>query len=213
MGRPRRIKVPDLTYHIMSRTNGRRLFLKKKKDQKMLCRILKICLIKHGIIIYAFTPMMTHFHMLISFKNKSDLSKFMAEFKSTYAKYFNRKYDTSGHFWGDRFRSTIVQDDNHALACLRYLDRNPVKAGLVDTPEKWLFNSFHSYAYGQPHPILPLQPHPTYLGLAKSKARRREIYLSFVLGQDELSDEMHGKLHRLQFFGSEDFIEAIKRGL
>jgi putative transposase len=211
MGRPLRIKVPELTYHITSRTNGRRLFLKKKKDQKILCRILKVCLLKHGVVIYAFTPMMNHFHMLISFRKDSDLSKFMAEFKSTYAKYFNRRYDTSGHFWGDRFRSTIVQDDSHALACLRYLDRNPVKAGLVDHPEKWMLNSFRSYAYGENHPLLPLQPHPTYLGLAKSRAMRHDIYLKFVLDKDELSDELHGKLHRMQFFGSEDFIEEIKR--
>lgn len=211
MGRPIRIKVPELTYHITSRTNGRRLFLKRKKDQKLLCRVLKLCLIKHGVSIYAFTPMMNHFHMLIRFEKNSDLSKFMAEFKSSYAKSFNRRYNLSGHFWGNRFHSTIIQNDAHALACLRYLDRNPVKAALVEHPGKWTFNTFRNYAYGEEHPILPIIPHPTYLSLAHSKEKRRALYLAFVINKDALSDDLHGQLHRLQFFGSEAFIEEVKR--
>jgi putative transposase len=209
MGRPLRIKVPDLTYHITSRTNGKRLFLKKKRDQKALCQVLKTSLLKYKIIIYSYTPMMNHFHMLIRFKKGTDLSKFMCEFKANYAKYFNRKYGISGHFWGDRYRSTIVEDDHHALACLRYIDRNAVKAGLAEHPDKWLFNSFRCYAYGEDHPLLPLQPHPTYLGLSDSKAKRREIYLNFVIDEEKLSEELFGKLHRLRFFGSEAFIQSV----
>ena len=213
MARPHRIKIPDNTYHIMSRTNGKRMYMKKKRDQKVLCGILKLCCIKHAVIIYAFTPMVNHFHMMIRFESETDLSKFMGEFKSKYAKYFNAKYKTSGHFWGDRFRSTLVQDDKHALACLRYIDRNAVKAGLVDHPGKWQMSSFRSYAFGENHLLLPLEPHPTYLALAKSRVKRRAIYLDFVIGKDALSDELHGRLHRLQFFGSAEFIQEVKRAL
>jgi putative transposase len=213
MGRPLRIKAPDLTYHITSRTNGRRMYMKKKRDQKMLCRILKFCLLKHCIVIYAFTPMMNHFHMMIRFNQETDLSRFMGEFKSTYAKYFNRKYGSGGHFWGERYRSTIVQDDRHALACLRYIDRNAVKAGLVDHPGKWFLTSFHSYAYGENHPLLPLRPHPTYLALSDNKTKRRAMYLAFVVNKDTFSDELHGRIHKLQFFGSAEFIEEVKQAL
>jgi putative transposase len=211
MGRPLRLKAPQLTYHITSRTNGRKLFLKKKQDQKALCKILKRSLLKHAIVIYAFSPMTNHFHMLIHIEKKADLSQFMCEFKSQYSKYFNKKYKLSGHFWGDRFRSTIVEDDQHALACLRYIDRNPVKAGLVDHPAKWFYNSFPSYAYGKSHPLLPLRPHPTYLALATTKAKRYIIYCEFVVGADKASDELFGKLSKLQFFGSADFIESVRR--
>jgi putative transposase len=211
MGRPLRLKAPQLTYHITSRTNGRKLFLKKKQDQKALCKILKRSLLKHAVIIYAFSPMTNHFHMLIRIEKETDLSQFMCEFKSYYSKYFNKKYNISGHFWGDRFKSTIVQDDQHALACLRYIDRNPVKAGLVDHPAKWFFNSFHSYAYGKHHSLLPLQPHPTYLALAATKTRRYILYRAFVIGDDKESDELFGRLSKLQFFGTEEFITSIKR--
>lgn len=211
MGRTVRINVPNVTYHITSRTNGHKLYMKKKRDQKMLCRILRKALLKHGIILYAFTPMMNHFHMLIYLTPEADLSQFMCEFKAAYARYFNRKYGTSGHFWGNRFRSTLVQDNQYALACLRYLDRNAVKAGLVDHPGQWELNSFRSYAYGEDHPILPLQPHPTYLGLSLNQEKRRDIYAAFVLGSDRLSDELFGKLPRMPFLGSEAFRAQFKQ--
>jgi len=210
MGRPLRIKVPQVTYHITSRTNGRKLFLKKKQDQKALCKILKRALLKHSVSIFSFSPMTSHFHMLVRTDQDTDVSQFMCEFKSHYAKYFNKKYDTSGHFWGDRFKSTIVQDDRHALACLRYIDLNPVKAGLVDHPAKWFYNSFRSYAYGKSHPLLPLQPHPTYLALAKTRAKRCIIYRKFVTNEDQESDELFGKLSRLQVYGTGEYITQIR---
>jgi putative transposase len=211
MGRPLRIKAPDLTYHITSRTNGRRLFMKRKADQKMLCKCLNRILLKHGVTIYSYTPMINHFHMLIRIENEADLSKVMCQFKVLYAKLFNKKYNLSGHFWGDRFKSCIVQDDQYALACLRYIDRNAVKAGLVDHPGKWYLTTFNSYAYGQTHPILQLKPHPSYLAQASNRTKRRAFYLSFVIREDELSDELHGKLHRLQIFGSAEFVEDVRK--
>lgn len=212
MGRPLRMKASDLTFHITSRTNGKRLFMHKKKDQKMLCRVIRRILLKYGVAIHAFAPMMNHFHMLIHIANDSDLSQVIGEIKCTYAKYYNKKYGICGHFWGDRFRSTIIEDDRHALACLRYIDRNPVKAGLVDHPAQWQLNSFSSYALGQVHPILPLEPHPTYLALAKAKTRRRQIYLDFVLQQNSEADGLHGRLPKLQIFGSEEFELAVRNG-
>ncbi len=175
------------------------------------CRCLHKILLKYGVIIHSFTPMMNHFHMLIHIENEADLSKVMCEFKSLYAKVFNKKYKLAGHFWGDRFRSCIVQDDQYALACLRYIDRNAVKAGLVDHPANWYLTSFTSYAYGQNHPILPLKPHPSYLALAKNRTKRRAFYLSFVIESDEFSDELHGRMDKLQIFGSSEFVEEVKQ--
>jgi len=211
MGRPLRIKAPDLTYHITSRTNGRRLFMKKKADQKMLCKCLHKILVKYGVIIHSYIPMMNHFHMMIHINTEADLSKVMCEFKALYAKMFNKKYKLAGHFWGDRFKSCVVQDDQYALTCLRYIDRNAVKAGLVDHPNKWYLTSFNSYAYGQPHPILQLKPHPSYLALASNRTKRRAFYLSFVLGEDELSDELNNRMHKLQIFGSAEFVEEVRK--
>ena len=211
MGRPLRLKAPDLTYHITSRTNGGRLFFQTKHDKKALCQLLNKILLKYDVIAHGFTAMNNHFHVIIHIKNDADLSKVMGEFKTLYAKYHNKRYGTYGHFWGDRFRSTIIQDDKYALTCLRYVDRNPVKAGLVDHPGKWPLSSFNSYAYGKTHPILRLRPHPTYLALSKSRVKRREMYLTFVLDKEPASDELTGKLWKLPILGSEEFVKEVKQ--
>lgn len=149
MGRPLREKGPNITFHITSRTNGKKLFMKKKSDHKALCLYLAKTLSKHDIICYAFTPMGNHFHLIIRIQdNSTDLSQFMCEFKTAYAKHFNTKYNTSGHFWGERFSSTIIEDERHMLACLRYLDRNPV------TKPDWSLPRMNGYCIAIPVMLL-----------------------------------------------------------
>lgn len=211
MGRPTRLKAPDLTYHITSRTDGHRIFFKFKRDRRALCRIIRQVFMKYGVILYSFTCMGNHFHMLIRIVNDADLSQIMCEIKTKYAKHFNRRYGRRGHFWGDRFRSTIVEDDKYALACLRYIDRNPVKAGLVGHPRDWLCGTFPAYAMGKIHPVLHLHPHPTYLALSPDRQTRRSMYAKFVMDEDYESDSLSGRLPRLRIYGSEDFIQAVER--
>jgi len=209
MGRPLRIQAPDVTYHITSRTNGKKLFMKKKRDHKALCRCLERIRQKYGAKVYGFTPMGNHFHLILKLEDGVNLSQFMCEFKTAYAKHYNTSYHTSGHFWGDRFHSTIVQDDKHMLACLRYIDRNPVKAGLVTHPQNWSYTSYSVYAHGQKHEILLIHHHPIYLALASNEEKRQKLYLDFVTGESTSSDTLHGSLTSIQFYGSQEFVESI----
>ncbi len=210
MGRPLRIKGDNITYHLTSRTNGKRILMKKKSDHKALCRYLAKVLIKHGIICYGFTPMGNHFHVIIKIPdNGADLSQFMCEFKTAYAKYYNNKYNTSGHFWGDRFSSSIIEDERHMLACLRYLDRNPIKAGLTKSPNQWFLTSYPCYAYGKKHPVLPISLHPTYLGLSHDPKRCRKIYLQYVNESENLSDARHSHMTRQSFMAAEDYLKKL----
>jgi REP-associated tyrosine transposase len=210
MGRPIRLKAPEVTYHITSRTNGKRLFIKKSKDRKKLCRCLQRIKLKYSAKIYGFTPMTNHFHLLIKLQENADISKFMCEFKTAYAKYFNTKYNVSGHFWGDRFKSTLVQEDAHMLASLRYIDRNPVKAGLVDTPIDWKYSTYVCYALGKSHEVLEIEMHPVYLALAGDSIRRESLYRDYVNGPDRFSDALSGYIEKVKILGSEEYIKLWK---
>ncbi|MCD4813747.1 transposase [bacterium] len=205
MGRPLRLKAPNLTYHITSRTNGKQLFIKKSKDRKALCRILQRIKLKYSARIYGFTPMGNHFHLIIKMEENTDVSSFMCEFKTAYAKYYNTKYTVSGHFWGDRFRSTIIEENKHILACLRYIDRNPVNAGLVDYPGKYSYSSYICYAYGRKHETVSIDLHPTYLELSGNEKARQQLYREYVEEADEMSDNLHGRLEKFRIFGSAVF--------
>lgn len=205
MGRPRRLKAPNLTYHITSRTNGQRMYLKAHRDKKAFVRILQKILVKYGVILYSLTIMTNHFHMLIRIENLADLSQILCEFKVAYAKYYNARYHMSGHFWGNRFRSTIVQDDRHALICLRYIDRNPVRAGLVNHPRFWPHGTFRAYAYGSIPSISAVTFHPAYVALSKKAATRRHMYHNLVVNGGHESEQIKIAVHRGPFFGSEEF--------
>ena len=212
MGRHSRLKGNRLSFHIFTRTNAKKILMKTKADHRALCAHLLRVLKKYSIIIHAFTPMGNHLHMIIHIHNDADLSKFMCEFKTAYAKYFNKKYNTCGHFWGERFSSTIIQDDKHMLTCLRYIDRNPIKAKLVDHPAKWFFGSYATYAYGRKHPILPITIHPIFLELSANQDRRRQIYQNLVEDDNAVPYNLHGNLYKLQIFGSIEFVdEVLKR--
>lgn len=211
MGRPLRIQAPDLTFHITSRTNGKRLYLRTKPDHHALCRILECTRRKYRASVFKFMPMGNHFHMVIRLGEAGNLSRFMCEFKTAYAKYYNRTYRLSGHFWGDRYRSTIVQDDRHMLACFRYIDRNPVRAGLVKHPREWDYHCFPAYAYGNSHACLRVTLHPTYLAMSEDEQQRRRLYREYITGEDDQSDSLRGNLPRMLFFGSEGFIRELKK--
>jgi len=73
--------------------------------------------------------------------NIADLSEFMREIKVGFARYYNRRHNRRGYFWGDRFKSVIVEKGETLINCLAYIDLNPLRAGLVDRPEEYRWNS------------------------------------------------------------------------
>jgi len=83
-----------------------------------------------------------------------------------------------GHFWERRYQAVIVEDDLYALAALRYLDRNPVRAGLVDDPTAYPWSSCATYAVGTPNALVTL--HPSYLGLSPYPAVRQRHYRTLL---------------------------------
>jgi putative transposase len=154
--------------------------------------------------------MTNHFHLIVHIKdNGADLSQFMCEVKTAYAKYFNFKYNTSGHFWGDRFKSTIIEDEPYMLACLRYIDRNPLNAGLVSSSGDWHYGSYNCYAKGCKHPLLPITLHPTFMALSRDQKRRHQLYIDFVDKPFPLSDNLHGRLEKRQFLATPTYKEKL----
>ena len=71
----------------------------------------------------------------------SNLSEFVPEIKVDFARYYNQRNNRQGYFWGDRFKSVIVEKGETLINCLAYIDLNPLRAGLVDRPEEYRWNS------------------------------------------------------------------------
>ena len=135
--------------------------------------------------VHAFAVMSSHVHLMITTGEKYSMSEIIHRYCLAYTHDFNLKYKRRGHFWIARFWRNVVESDAYALACLRYLHMNPVKAGLVSTPREWRWSSHRFYAEGIPHPQIILTPHTSYLGLAEANERRRVSYLSFFDREDD----------------------------
>lgn len=159
-----RIAPGGLFYHVLNRGNAQaRVFhddadyrnflgLMAKAGEKMPMRHLAYCL------------MPNHFHLVVRPEADGDLGRWMQWLLTTHVRRHHRRYGTSGHVWQGRFKSFVIQDDEHLLTALRYVERNPLRARLVERAEDW---SWSSAAYGpgaSPVPITPAQCHARRTG-------------------------------------------------
>lgn len=145
MPRAKRHLVNGGIYHIMIRGVNKQVIFKDDDDRKMFIRIMNYCNKKYECEIYAYCLMNNHVHIL--FKDKEFfVSDFMQYVASIYAEEFNKKYKRVGHLFQDRFKSIYVYNDNYLLRLIRYIHRNPERAGICKTEEyKW--NSYKEYVY------------------------------------------------------------------
>jgi putative transposase len=112
----------------------------------------------------------------------------MAGLLLSYVHYYHGRYGFVGHLWQGRFKSPAIQWDNYLLSCGRYIERNPVAAGLTDQPWAYPWSSCRAYALGTLDPLLSVSP--LYLELAGEEPRRQQLWREFLLGEDPREEEV-----------------------
>jgi len=145
MPRKKRIKIPGY-YHIVSRGVERRnIFLEPKDYDKFLELLVDMKKI-YNIKIHAYCLMTNHYHILLETidENISDAIKYLNSF---YSIYFNKEYKRVGHLWQGRFSSYFLYDDAHFWIVAKYIERNPIKAKMVDNIDRYKYQSFYQWKY------------------------------------------------------------------
>lgn len=131
-------------YHVMVRGNEKKSIFLDDKDRLRFISILQEKKKNNEYNIYAFCLMDNHVHMLI--KEEIDrISRIMRRINTSYANYFNIKYERVGHVFQDRFKSEAIESDRHLLEAIRYIHNNPVKAKMVREPSEFTWSSYNSY--------------------------------------------------------------------
>lgn len=148
MSRNLRLESPTGLYHVMQRGTGKQIIFEDENDYDRYIRKLIECRDKFHFKIIGYCLMNNHVHLLIRTDSISILSSFMRDIGSSYAKYYNVKYDHSGHVFQDRYLSEIIRDERYLLECLRYIHNNPVKAG-ISNRENYCWSSYNDYIYGK----------------------------------------------------------------
>lgn len=131
-------------YHVMVRGNEKKNIFLDDKDRLRFINIIREKKKSDEFDIYAFCLMDNHAHMLIK-EEIDDISRIMRRINTSYANYFNIKYDRVGHVFQGRYISEAIEDDRYLLAAVRYIHNNPVKAGIVKEPQEFTWSSYNSY--------------------------------------------------------------------
>ncbi|MBI4657161.1 MAG: transposase [Elusimicrobia bacterium] len=144
MSTPPRIAYPGAHYHIIVRGNNKSEIFIDERDKTQYIDILKYKIEKFQLKIYGYVLMPNHIHLFLE-TQLPNISEAMHRLNLDYTLYFNKRHKRSGHLFGSRFKSRLIQKDKYFLALLRYIHLNPVKAGLVNKPEDYQWSSHKAY--------------------------------------------------------------------
>ncbi|SFQ95151.1 REP element-mobilizing transposase RayT [Desulfoscipio geothermicus DSM 3669] len=128
----------------MIRGNERKDIFLDEEDKQRFCDILKEKMRNGEFTVYALCIMDNHAHLLLKVENDR-LANIMKRINTSYAYYYNKKYQRVGHVFQDRFKSEAIENESYLLAAIRYIHNNPVKAGMVKAPRHYKWSSYGSY--------------------------------------------------------------------
>ena len=174
MPRQPRLIVPDVAVHVRQRGNDGQDCFKHDNDRLVYLVVLRDLCAKTGCALHAYCLMTNHVHLLLTPRTERACARLMRDLGQRYVQYFNRTHHRTGTLWEGRFRSCLVESREYVLSCYRYVEMNPVRAGLVRSPSEYRWSS-HPGNIGLAANEL-LQPHCEYLALSDDAARRSSAY-------------------------------------
>ena len=166
--------VPGVPLHLIQRGNNRQACFYADQDYRFYLDWLGEYAADHACRIHAYVLMTNHVHLLVSADVADAIGRMMKALGQRYVQYVNRSYRRSGTLWEGRFRSCPVQEDAYLLACQRYIELNPVRAGMVAHPAEYRWSSYRANAQGEHDDLL--QPHPVYERQGADPEARRAAY-------------------------------------
>jgi putative transposase len=174
MARQTRRVIPGVALHVIQRGNNRQACFRRDSDHLLYLLHLRELSAKHGCAVHAYCLMTNHVHLLMTPSTEDALSTLMRDLGQRYVQYVNRTYGRSGTLWEGRYRSCIAESAHYVLACYRYIELNPVRAGLADRPGNYSWSSYHANAVGREDRLLTA--HPEYLALGANRDSRQQAY-------------------------------------
>lgn len=183
MPRRARIAVAGIPWHIIQRGNNRSACFFAETDYYYFLDTLAEQSVKWHCAVHAYVLMTNHVHLLLTPRERDSAAHLMKHVGQRYVQYINRTYRRSGTLWEGRFRSCLAQEDAYVLVCQRYIELNPVRAGMVEDPAQYPWSSYRSNALGKGRGLLT--PHPDYSGLGASDDERCSAYRSLFKGHLE----------------------------
>lgn len=181
MARLSRLYLPGCAQHIIQRGNNREACFYDEADYQAYLAFLKDAAAKYQVAIHAFVLMTNHVHLLVTPDAEPGVSRLMQAQGRKYVQYFNQTYGRTGTLWEGRYKSTLVDAETYLLTVYRYIELNPVRAGMVSHASEYLWSSYRYNALGTA--IKLITPHSQYLDMGKTPEERQRAYRALFRGR------------------------------
>lgn len=211
MPRRPRIHLDGVPLHIVQRGHNRQPCFFAIADYLAYLEWLGEAARKSGCQVHAYALMTNHVHLLVSPGDAQSVSRMMVALGRQYVPYVNAVYQRSGTLWEGRYKSSLVQTDVYLLACMRYIELNPVRAGMCPDPADYRWTSYRANALGEAQSWLT--PHPLYASLGHDEPSRLAAYRALfdqVMPQKTV-DDIRLALNQTQPLGNHRFLDAIEQ--
>ncbi len=209
MSRHPRFIFPGQPQHVIQRGNNRDVIFVSDDDCRFYLEKLETACIRFECELHAYVLMTNHVHLLITPQTEGGIGKVMQSVGRYYVQYFNYKYKRTGTLWEGRYKATLLDSEAYLLICSRYIELNPVRAGMVDAPANYPWSSYAYNALREENSLI--KPHELYLALGSTKFERSEVYKGLFashIGSDKL-DEIRHATNKSWVLGSGRFKDRI----
>lgn len=185
---PRRARIVAAGYpmHVILRGIDRSAVFFEEDDRRFFLERLALAAEDESVAVHAYVLMGNHVHLLMTAAEAQGVAKVMKQVAQRYVQRVNHRYGRTGGLFEGRFRSSVIEADGYLLACMRYIELNPVRAAMVTAPGDYRWSSYRANALGEADPVV--KPHALYEALAGSDEARWAAYRQ--LFEDMLSEAL-----------------------
>ena len=210
MARLRRYTPKNIPQHVIQRGNNRQVCFGSDEDMAAYVHWLYEASLRYGVRIHSWVLMTNHIHLLLTPDEDDSVSLCMQYLGRHYVRYFNHQYTRTGTLYEGRFKSCPVESETYFLVCQRYIELNPVRAGIVADPADYAWSSYQCHAFDKK--VEMWTPHSEYLRISRMKEQRLESYRGLFENQmkGELLADIRLAANRGLALGSDKFKEKIE---
>lgn len=211
MARLPRLTLAGYPHHIILRGNNRQAIFIDTADFQRMLALLQTHAQEQGVQVHAFVLMSNHLHLLLTPLEDKSLPQMMQALGRAYVLYFNKRHSRSGTLWEGRYRSALIQTERYFLACMAYIDLNPVRAGMVAQAADYAWSS-HGHYIGSRQEMW-LSPHPLYWGMGNTPFAREAAYAGLVQSGVNQTQQQALTSSALSGWalGEEDFVQGLQK--
>lgn len=211
MTRLARYDIPDIPRHVIQRGNNRGVTFVADEDYGFYLECLEDVAARSGCAVHAYVLMTNHVHLLVTPSSGDGIGRMMQSLGRRYVRYFNHVQQRTGTLWEGRYRATVIDAAEYFLACCRYIELNPVRAGIVAAPGDYPWSSWRAHAEGCASTMVV--DHPEHAALGPTPEARQSAYRALfaqTLGDGTVT-AIRDATHKAWPLGGDRFKEELAR--